>query len=184
MHHVSKGMIVIRVEDTQGFDIRNNMIESIENLSPPAFAECDSFHLGASEENEGEQQGPNVRGISVAAVRGYANQRLSIIRGNTILYATSENANSIIGIDIQGDSKSVEVKNNMVDLDEGPNKLGLRVREFTDGDGSDAIVIAKNVLLQGSEILNRRQLRNKRVLHHPHGDGLEWQLGGCPFAKA
>ena len=123
--------------------------------------------------------------ISVGAVRRYDAHHPSIVKGNTLLSANSENANFIIGIDVQGDSKSVNIncKNNVVDLDGGENKLGLRVREFTDGDGFDAIVVGNSKLAQGAEILNLRKLRNKPALHS-HGDELEWQLGGCPFAKA
>jgi len=32
MHHVSKGMIVIRVEDTRGFEIQDNSIRDVTNL--------------------------------------------------------------------------------------------------------------------------------------------------------
>lgn len=177
---VSKGTIVVRVEDTQGFDIENNVFRDITNLTPLPFAACDGFHGGASQENAGEQQGANVRVISVAAVRGYEDSSYSKISGNTIGRANSRNANKIVGIDVQGDSKSVEIGNNSVDLGRGANKVGLRVREFADGDGSDAIVVGANNLAQGSEILNRRKLRNKPELH-PHGDDLEWKLGGCPF---
>ena len=69
MHHVIKGMIVIRVEDTEGFDIQDNVIENVVNLSPPPFPNCTDWHADASSENPSEQQNGNVRGISVAATR-------------------------------------------------------------------------------------------------------------------
>ena len=75
MHHVNKGIVVIRVEDTEGFQIEGNSISEVKNLSPKPFTKCFDYHAGASDENEGEQQGGNVRGISVAAVRGFGDER-------------------------------------------------------------------------------------------------------------
>ena len=75
MHHVSKGNMIIRVEDTEGFEIVDNTIAGVTNLSPTPFdvGNCADFHLGASVENANEQQGGNIRGIAVAAVTGFTN---------------------------------------------------------------------------------------------------------------
>jgi len=194
MHHVSKGMIVIRVEDTLGFQIQGNTIDGVINLSPSPFQNCASYHGGASLENEAEQQAGNVRGISVAAVRGYADSpKPSLIKRNSVLNVASENANVIIGIDVQGDSKDVDIAGNTVNLDtdigqvSGDQYVALRVRENVDGDGKDAINIGNsNDFQQEAVILNRRNLRSdvKKIPDHPDVVGLEWELGGCPFGRA
>jgi len=115
MHHVVKGITVVRVEDTEGFDISGNIITNIENLSPPEFDDCYDFHIGASIENVDEQQGCNVRAISVAATRGYTNKD-SIIKNNYIGDVSSAHADMVVGIDIQGDSQDITLKLNEVDL--------------------------------------------------------------------
>ena len=43
MHHVVKGTIVVRVEDTRGFTIKGNVINSASVLSGPAAATSDYF---------------------------------------------------------------------------------------------------------------------------------------------
>lgn len=188
MHHVNKGIVVIRVEDTQGFEIEGNALSGVKNLSPKPFTKCFDYHAGASDENEGEQQGGNIRGISVAAVRGFSD-RHSIIRDNTIMQFSSSNPNVIVGIDVQGDSKAVEVEDNVVDLSARAGTsvmdefVALRVRKHVDNEGDDAVIIGDNSLMQDLQILNNRRLRNRPELG-PKDKDLEWKLGGCPFARA
>ena len=195
MHHVVKGMIVIRVEDTEGFMIQDNVIQDIENVSVEPFepAECESYHTRASAENPEEQQLGNVRGISIAAVRGFRGGTNSRIRNNSVTNLSSANANVIVGIDVQGDSKATDIGGNVVDLAQGvgtsPNDpfIALRVREFADGQGADAIQVQNNnILAQETVIENDFFVRHKRhlMLAHQSGD-IEWKNGGvpgCPFA--
>ena len=122
MHHVVKGISVVRVEDSEGYDISGNIITNIENLSGPAYPNCHDFHIGASIENVDEQQGGNVRAIAVAATRGYTNQE-SIIKNNYVGSISSAHADIVVGIDIQGDSQSVKVTLNKVDLQDTDNIL-------------------------------------------------------------
>ena len=132
MHHVSKGVMIIRVEDTEGFVILGNTITDIKNLSPAPFSGCTDFHLGASTENSNEQQGGNIRAISVSAVTGFDNNggTSSLIKENTIVGASSANANIIIGIDIQGDSNRIEVDSNSVDLIGADNDISDSKRSY------------------------------------------------------
>jgi hypothetical protein len=124
MHHVIKGVVPIRVEDSEGFSISCNIITNVENLSVKPFAKskCHDYHIGNSNENTDEQQGGNVRAISVAATRGYANQD-SLIKNNYISAISSANGNVVVGIDIQGDSEQVKVTLNKVDLQDEENIL-------------------------------------------------------------
>lgn len=205
MHHVSKGSIVIRVEDTKGFIIRGNTIAGIENLSPVPFGgPCVDFHLGASVENLNEQQGGNIRGIAVAAVSGFdvngGPKESSLIEGNTIVGAWSSNANVIVGIDIQGKSDDIEVDFNTVDLD-GPDQdifdnkyIAFRSREnVVSNNGSKAVTLGENNdFVQAVEVLNvnggsNNRLRALQDVHKgitiPEGFQNEWAYGGCPFAR-
>ena len=171
MHHVSKGTMVIRVEDTEGFTIRNNTIRGVENLSPAPFdvGNCTDFHQGASIENANKQQNGNIRGISVAAVTGFVNnievngpKQSSLIEENTIVGASSKNSNVIVGIDIQGESSDIEVDFNTVDLDGESsthmnlfdNYIGLRMREnVVSNNGRFAVTLGdNNDFAQGVEI--------------------------------
>jgi hypothetical protein len=115
MHHCVKGITVIRVENTAGFEIKDNIIEHVTRTSKKPFDECTDYFATASFENLNEQQLGNIRMISVAAVRGFVvtrngtemqeSIRDSEIKNNIIRDATSANANVIVGIDIQGFSK-------------------------------------------------------------------------------
>lgn len=183
MHHVSKGMIMFRIEDSRGFEVTGNKVSDILNLSPPPFEDCTDYHGGASEENSGVTQNGDIRGISIAASRGFAD-RLSIVADNTITGFTSAETETIIGIDVQGDTKDIAVDRNVVNLSSaGENPadayVALRVREQTSG----VVVGTENVFSQEVEILARRRVLRK----NPHGhvadtDGSEWRMGGCPFA--
>lgn len=144
MHHVIKGSIMIRVDDTRGFTINDNTINTASILSgPPSSSEeyfslfeskkslpnsnqaswtCESYHLGASIEDGTEQQLANVRGISVAAVSSLGTKKgkagASTISDNVLTGFESAYANVIVGIDIQGLSEGVIVSGNYVNLDE------------------------------------------------------------------
>ena len=193
MYHVIKGIVVVRVEDTQGFTIEDNSIVGVENHSLPPFPHCDGFHPGSSSENQYEQQAGNIRGISVAAVRGYTDGNQSIIRNNMVRNFESANANVIVGIDVQGDSSGVTISENTVDLDSmrGEDPMdefyALRVRQNT--DSSSVHVLASNTFSQDHLIqnaMNTRHLRSDKKRKLPEGHApveLEWQHGGCPFAK-
>jgi len=197
MHHVSKGIIVIRVEDTKGFTISNNTIDRVKNLSPPPFSNCNDYHQGASLENLNEQQGANIRSVSVAAVRGFTASSSSVIAKNVILNSASENANVIIGIDVQGDSKDIVISKNLVDLDATAGEdlndkfVALRLREYVDIKGKDHIKVqGNNVFEQEIQRVKRRVLRiSSNKLTYGHADymndthEIEWKLGGCPFAR-
>ena len=133
MHHVMKGMIMIRVEDTEGFDVSGNIISNVENLSPKPYGSCYDYHIGTSNENLKKQQGGNVRSISVAANRAYENKESSI-KNNYICATTSANADYVIGIDIQGDSQGIKVTQNKVDLEDVDSILVTSVVENDNED--------------------------------------------------
>mmetsp|Transcript_12613 Transcript_12613/g.27379 ORF Transcript_12613/g.27379 Transcript_12613/m.27379 type:complete len:262 (-) Transcript_12613:1662-2447(-) len=188
MHHVIKGSIVIRVEDTAGFSITGNTINNIVNLSVEPFSNCDGYHIGASSENPNECQSGNIRAISVAAVRGF-HDGPSQIKNNKIGGFTSDQANVIIGVDIQGVSKDINIVKNVVDLRPNPVEdssdkcIAIRVREAVDG----SITLKRNKSDQKTQILNSSSFRGRasylKKLHaHVSGD-IEWKLGGCPFAS-
>ena len=128
MHHVVKGVVPIRVEDSQGFSVSHNIITNVENLSGKPFGNCHDYHIGASNENTDEQQGGNVRAISIAATRGYTNQE-SLIKNNYIGAISSANANVVVGIDIQGDSEHLKISLNKVDLLDAENILTTTVEK-------------------------------------------------------
>ena len=90
MFHVVKGIIVIRVEDTNGAFVRNNTIEGVENLSIEPFAPCEMYHPLSSQENVNQTQATNIRGISFAAVTGATLE--SRVRSNVIKDFASTNA--------------------------------------------------------------------------------------------
>ena len=211
MHHVSKGNMIVRVEDCEGFRIVDNTIAGVTNLSPTPFdvGNCADFHLGASIENANEQQGGNIRGIAVAAVTGFTNnnevngpKESSLIQGNTIVGASSENSNVIVGIDIQGESSDIEVDFNSVDLDGiehdifDSKHIAFRCREnVVSNNGRFAVTLgANNEFEQAIEVLNKQDggnTRNLRALQEvhknvpmPEGFQNEWEYGGCPFARA
>lgn len=200
MHHVSKGMIIIRVEDTEGFEISDNVIEGIDNLSKlpfgTTFGTCTDYHAGASVENGNEQQAGNVRAISVAAVKGYnvVPAESSKILNNQISNVTSENSGEnkiIVGIDIQGVSEGISIDDNFVNLDNGVGQdimdeyISFRCREFADHQNNTIVVGNNNVFIQDTKIQTRRlgQFSSRFLESHQHINmDSEWDLGGCPFA--
>ncbi len=176
-------MIMIRVEDTDVFNIMGNTISNIENLSVAPFATCDDYHVGASSENANELQAGNIRMISAAAVRGP-----SKIKNNVIGLASSNSASNplIVGIDIQGDSEGISIEHNHVDLEAShgnlfdPNDefISVRIRE----DVHSSVSLANNnELKQESQVLNGNRIRGRKLKAHPNV--AEWQVGGCPFAQ-
>ena len=183
MHHVIKGMIVIRVEETRGFDIRHNTIENVENLSPSPFSSCFDFHAGASWENLEEQQMGNVRGISVAATRSYA-RRASMIRGNRIHNLESKGGRWVIGIDCQGDTRGVKITENEVNLKEGEvmseKYLALRIRAHT--IGSSVVVSSDNMFCQQVQDLSSSRRLHPIPKIPPRQVAEDSDSGHCPFA--
>lgn len=191
MHHTIKGIVVIRVEDTRGFDIRHNEIVNVENLSIVPFSDCpEGFQGGASPENPDEIQSGNVRVISVAASVAFSskNNGESTIMHNTVSNIDSMHGNVVIGIDLQGETSGVVVAHNDVNLKEGTAQtskyIGLRIRKFVVQESIK--VLSNNVFIQGTftETAARRALlRNNNGLPETHPVVLEWPVGGCPFAQ-
>ena len=183
MHHVVKGMIAIRVEETRGFDIRGNTIENLENVSPLPFSKCTDFHTGASFENAQEQQLGNVRGISVAATRPYPN-RDSTIEQNRIHNLDSENGDWVIGIDCQGDTSGVKISDNEVNLQDGvvmsDKYLALRIRAHA--DGASLIVGEDNMFYQQAQDLSSSRRLRPAPMIPPHEVDVNDATGVCPFA--
>jgi hypothetical protein len=194
MHHVSKGMVVIRVEDTVGFDISKNKISDVTNLSVPPFSDCRDFHQGASPENAGVPQGANIRGISVAAVTGFpGTDNTSTIDKNRIVDFSSENANIVVGIDVQGKSNSAVIKRNNVSLSKGVGEnddddifVAARLRDFVDRKGQDKVKIEKsNKFAHEVQKLKLSSVMIERMASSSSPDN-EWVYGstpGCPFAS-
>ncbi len=187
MHHVNKGMTMIRVEDAMGFDIRRNIISHVSNLSPPAFKDCFDYH-GAGDES-GPQQGANIRGISVSAVTSYK-KRLSSVVGNRIKNFKSEEANIIVGIDVQGKSDSISIMRNGIELAKPKKKqiankdkyIALRMYQ----ESEDVIImnnhLAEKIVLSRGEISNtsRGCPMKKRIEWH---NGELPGVSVCPFAN-
>lgn len=189
MHHVVKGIILIRVEDTMGFDIENNVIRNVTNLSVGPFSPCSDYHAGTSSENTNEYQAGNIRAVSVAAVRGHGDGTNSQIANNVIEGAESAVADVIIGIDVQGDSSGVSVSGNSVDLspsvsaDDGSDQyIAARIRESV---GGLVHFDEDNDFDEEAQALNNRLGRPNLATAHAHISGnIEWKFGshpgGCP----
>jgi hypothetical protein len=186
MHHVVKGIIVVRVEDTRGFEIRNNTIRDVENLSLSPFSPCFDFHPGASDENDAQQQMSHVRAISVAATRPFYQSLWSSLAGNRITDVDSVLGQVVCGIDLQGDSGGTELRGNYVNLQEGVGSdpsdhfVALRVRSHV--DSSSLAIHPDNEWVQEVDMeASVRRLRKSRIpTDHPP---TEWAYGGCPFAR-
>jgi hypothetical protein len=180
MHHVAKGSIVIRVENTRGVLIENNTISSIVNLSPVPYDGCVDLHEKLNEEDLNQRTIGNLRGISLSAVAGFANGAPSIVRGNRVYNLTSRNAEIVVGIDIQGESNGVLIKDNVVDLGvnakENYKHLALRLRSFVQN-----VTVSDNAFEQDIQRLNTEASGTRRVLHPRIGRSTA-NSGGCPFA--
>lgn len=205
MHHVIKGSIMIRVEDTQGFKISSNTITSALVVSGPQAAseayfglfpgtdvtwKCPSYHQGASIEYENQQQLADLRGISVAAVSKYLDSRKSLIYGNTITHFDSQYATDIVGIDIQGMSEGIIVSHNTVDLKSGVGTdptdkyIACRVRAYSSQGDIVKInnTIAQEEFWEPFDMAFERRLRLRKVpKNHPMSMEPEWAYGGCPM---
>lgn len=72
MHHFSKGIMAIRVEDTIGFYISGNRIANIENLSLEPFDQCTDYHDGANNPDDSDREAANIRGLSIGAVTRFS----------------------------------------------------------------------------------------------------------------
>jgi hypothetical protein len=189
MHHVIKGSVMIRIEDCQGFIVKGNTIENVEVMSKAATVNADmcvDFHRGASFFDGNDRMLADIRGISVAAVAGYDpnlfnNAKEAGISSNTLLNFKSESANVIIGIDIQGASRDIDLTNNYVDLDSSVGDdntdkwIGMRIRESSSG----IFTKSNNDFVQGELNLARRKLM-RLPAYHPESV-LEWPNNGCPY---
>lgn len=187
MSQVNKGIIAIRVEDTQGFDIAKNKIKDIQSVGVEPFGACTDYHAGQSPENAGMSQLGDVRVISIAATREYDDNRDCTIHRNHIEDVGSSVGDVVIGVDIQGQTKGIDISNNQVDLKakrkESVEYIGLRIRKNVDGSSID--IERNNRFKDGVQNLTTaRRLRNPfSGAPHGHIEGIEWENGGCPFAK-
>ena len=182
---------MIRVEDTEGFEIKRNKISRIESVGVEPFTHCTDYHAGQSPENAGKSQLGDVRAISIAATRGFDSTHDCVIYDNVISSIGSEKGNVVVGIDIQGQTAGIDISRNKVDLKskeknvEKPDMyIGLRIRENVDGSSID--IDSNNKFKDG--IQNLAPERRLRSSFHgsPHSHytaGIEWENGGCPFAK-
>jgi len=183
MHHVIKGSIMIRVDDTQGFDIQGNTINNVEVLSKSPVELCADFHVGASVADGSDRMLADIRGISVASSSAYADKNIkdSFVSHNTIANFKSPSAHFIDGIDIQGYSEGITITNNYVNLDPAvgdiPNDkwVGLRIRDSAQG----IFTKSNNIFVQGEvQESRRRQLPE----YHPRSlEETEWPNNGCPY---
>lgn len=172
MHHVMKGMMAIRIDDTRGFEVSRNTIQGLENLSLLPYGDCETYHPGSSEENGVIRQAGDIRGISAAATRGYDSRLYSNIADNILRQMETLNGDYVIGIDIQGESEGINVNRNDVDLMPGvgvvdDKYIALRVRENV--DGPTIKVGADNRLMQ--KLQNdapKQEVLRKRNFNHPY----------------
>lgn len=192
MHHVVKGMTVIRVEDAVGFQIEDNIIRGVMNLSPAPFDECYDYHKGANIENADDesalQQGMNIRGISVSAVTGY-NDAFSSISRNVMNKFSSDYAKIVVGIDVQGKSNSISIQENTINMKEGTGEdptdeyVALRLRKYSDVPENDIYVDA-NLFAQEIQTLTVA-ITEVSGCKRNNGNGNDWKVGdnpgGCPF---
>ena len=184
-----------------GFDVRENKISHVQQVSLPPFSPCTDFHAGQSGENPGEHQLGNVRAISVAATRPYNQEKLSKLVRNVIEKIDSKNGYTVIGMDIQGDTAGVKISHNKIHLQGGSKAskrnpdsisgdedeassdryIGLRIRSHVDGH---TVEIDDNNSISDTivNLAPERRLRTAMFHGSPHGE-LEWNNGGCPFAR-
>lgn len=184
MHHVTKGMVVIRIDDTKGFEIRDNRIEDIENLSHAPFANCTDYNAANGIEDLSQQGIGNIRMISVAASGPFDRDKHSVIENNYIRDAVSLNANHVIGIDIQGETTGLLISLNDVDLrhagqDVSEVYAALRIRSNVDRPA--VVVLGDNKFAQEVKDLTvQRRLQNK---FHGTLRAVGESSGRCPYAK-
>lgn len=186
MHHVGKGIVVIRVEDTTNFLIRNNRISHIDNLSVAPFSACDDYHALESSENAGEPQMGYVRGISIASFSTTDNlsfcearerKSLNIVEDNDISgFSSTYPTYKTIGIDVQGQGMGAILQKNTIDLikDDHPNVIGVRVRANTDG-----------VRVRHKKLIDEGVLFEEEEVEGEEGTMRRLEVAGsagCPFA--
>ena len=190
MHHVIKGSVMIRVEDCQGFNIKGNTIYNVDILSEDPIPDdmCVDYHKGASSFDGSDRMLADLRGISVAAVSAFDDEKNgenyeSTISRNTIADFKSEAAKLIAGIDIQGVSTGVEIAKNYINLDatvfensEDDKWVGLRIRRT-----ASAISVAwNNLFVQGVGRVTESSRKLSGNYTKPTGV-TEWPNNGCPF---
>lgn len=201
MHHVAKGVTVIRVEATRGFMIKRNQVVAVVNQSFQPFNDCHEMHQKVSEENAEERQIGNVRGISVSAFRPFLKDEdnnglkddVCVIRGNTIRNFDSENGHIVIGIDVQGESQGVSIVDNTVRLQVGVSQpsnkyIACRVREHV---SNEQLLIDRNNFKEELVVLNddRRRPGRRNLLRALGNETLSESAAasgrggtsGCPF---
>jgi hypothetical protein len=180
MHHVAKGTIIFRIENTRGAIIQGNSINNVANLSPAPYTTCVDLHAALTPEGAGELMIGNVRGISFSAVHGFDDGRPSSIQGNRVVNLKSNNAQVVVGIDVQGYSDRVLVQDNFVNLGSSVNRsetdkyYALRLRSYA----QNVTIDNNNVFMQDILKLNARSLRHA---HRMLASGAD--MGGCPFAR-
>jgi len=133
----------------------------------------------------------NIRGISVAAVTGYGDAD-SLIANNKITTFSALNPKTIVGIDIQGKTDSIILRNNQVDLADGVGKetddeyIALRLRSFVN-QAAVSIRMNSNSFSEEVQILTVDD-----TYEGPGGcpfknNKVEWELGNtpgnCPFGQ-
>lgn len=205
MHHFNKGIVVIRVEDTVGFEITNNRISNVRNFSPKPFQHCADYHIGGGD-GDVVREGPNIRAISVSAVSGYESiyQELSVyhqytdnlpvhytsnvpcsfcsrISDNIILDMKSKHASLISGINIQGVSEFIKVEGNTIDLGEKKQEetdvyVSLKISEVM-----DTLVAASNSIEVNDNNFMEKIIEVYYDLEPTTGLGFK-KNSGCPFS--
>lgn len=103
MFHVNKGVIGFKLDGAIGVDVRNSQAKNISNIGKAGSSICGSYersHPAATLKGYG---GAITRGVSIA---GSQDVSLTDIEINKV---SSKNG-SAIGVDIQTDSKNVEIK--------------------------------------------------------------------------
>lgn len=195
MHHVTKGIAVIRVEGTLGFIIKDNIMVGITNRSFQPFQKCTDYHAKESVEESGQQGIGNIRGISISAFRPFFQDRnkngvkgddVCLVQGNTVRNLQSQNPGVVVGLDVQGESSGVVIKGNAVALRpyavDSPNDkyIAMRIREHV---SREQLLIGENSFLEDLVVLNRRNLRTEPAAwKHPDVSD-EQKKAGCPFAS-
>lgn len=207
MHHVAKGINVIRIDDTAGYEISHNTIEDVINLSSPPFNNCTDYHLLTDIENVNQTQIATIRGIVVSATRAWSDGTPSIVEQNVLTGFYSLHGKEVIGIDVQGDTNALCIVENTVDLNvnAGINTtdpyFSLIVGPYADGNGTTTTLVIKGNTFSEEQLIEnnvtyRRQLRSYHKRSTRAGS-IEWEVyrgrrvltevelrnaGGCPFA--
>jgi hypothetical protein len=116
---------------------------------------------------------------------------------NKIVKCYSENANSIIGINVHGDTKQVDITGNYVDLAGSRDRISvydsLLIGENTDDQGANSTIkITNNVLYPA--LSNGKERRNLRIVDtsvsgvskdssHFSTQRSVTANGGCPYSR-